>query len=198
MTAHKFASVLAVSALVGILSACTSTGETGSPKTAAPPSSGASSATSEKLPPRPQEVKLDGVDACKLLTPAQMAQIQVSSTTANSSKVADVPDVPGCLYRNTARYGYDVRTLTTKGISHWFGGSGNIKSAVVDVDGFGAAEITLIGVKDVDCTIAVDVADGQQLLVRYAWRSESEPQTQLCTKAKTAASLALETLKTLK
>jgi hypothetical protein len=189
-------SIAAVLALV-TLSACTSGGETGK---ANPDSSGTSTPQSaDKLPARPAELKLNNVDACKLLTAAQMDQIKLAKAAPQQSKVVDSTPLPACYYSNNLSYAYIVVPATNKGVDYWLGGGGNVTSEVVDVAGYGAAEIKFIGVENVDCAVAVDVAEGQQLYLSYKPDSkDKETQQQMCDKAKKAAGLALETLKTLK
>lgn len=182
--------------LLAAVSACS--GEVpGKPTpTQTPPSNAESTAS---VPERPAEYKLDGVDACKLLTASQMQQIKVVKTVPDQFKSVDDKSQPGCFYENGTEYSYIVLPATNKGIKYWLEGSGNVTAKVVDVSGYGAAEITFTGVDQFDCAVAVDVADDQQLYVRYKPRvKKGDTQQQLCANAKTAAALALETLKTLK
>lgn len=192
---HIFSAVAAL--LLMAVSACTSGGETGK---ANPDSSATSTSQSaDKLPNRPAELKLNNVDPCKLLTAAQMDQIKIAEADPEQSKVIDGTPMPGCFYSNNLTYSYIAVAATNKGVGYWLGGGGNVTAEVVDVAGYGAAEIKFIGVENVDCAVAVDVAEGQQLLMSYKPDSAvKETQQQLCDKAKKAAGLALETLKTLK
>ncbi|WP_086661306.1 DUF3558 domain-containing protein [Lentzea kentuckyensis] len=190
--------IVSISALILVaLSACTGSGEKGN----ANPDSSASSTpqSAGQLPKRPAELKVDNVDACKLLTTKQMDEIKLAQTSPNQSKVIDGKPLPACIYKNNLSYSYIVVPATSKGVGYWLNGGGNVSAEVVDVAGYGAAEIKLIGVDAVDCAVSVDVADGQQLFVSYHPDSDAkETQQQMCDKAKKAAGLALETLKTLK
>ncbi|ANZ37300.1 hypothetical protein BBK82_15770 [Lentzea guizhouensis] len=178
------------------VSACTGGGEQGKATTpSAPPPS--SSDSSQELPSRPQELKVDGVDPCKLLTADQMKQIKVASTKSVQPNIVDKKPSPACFYQNSLDYTYTVGVVTHNGVPYWLRSGGTVESKLVDVSGYGAAEIKFVGTNDVDCAIAVDVADGQQLFVSYK-PLNTESQEEMCGKAKTAAGLALVTLKTLK
>ncbi len=151
------------------------------------------------MPDRPAALKLAGVDACKLITESQMKEIKVTSTVPDQFKAVDDKPQPGCFYESRTDYAYGVVPVTNEGIKYWLEGSGNVTAKLIDVSGYGAAEVTFTGVEKFDCAVAVDVADSQQLFVSYKPRAKKdESQQQLCANAKKAAALALETLKTLK
>jgi hypothetical protein len=180
--------------------ACTGNGEKGKPNptpTGAPTSD--SSGSSGKLPPRPAELKLDGVDACKLLTATQMSEIRVVEAKPDQIEVSDFGKAPGCFYDNGLKYSYVVVLVMNKGVPFWLSGSGNVDAKVVDVAGYGAAQLTFTGTNNLDCSVTVDVAEGQQLHMSYDPGTEKgDSQEQMCSKASKAAALAVETLKTLK
>lgn len=188
--------LLAALTLVAV-SACTGEGEKGK---ASPEVSSSSAPQSQgRLPQRPAELKVNSVDACKLLTAKQMDDIKLAETSAVQSKVIDGAPLPACLYKNSVNYSYIVVPASSKGVGYWIDGGGNVTAEVVDVAGYGAAEIKFTGVDAFDCAVSVDVAEGQQLYVSYKPSSSTkETQQQMCDKAKKAAGLALETLKTLK
>ena len=188
--------LVSAAVLLVALSAC------GTDVAGKPTATGTPTSTSQQqgsTPPRPAELKVDGVDACKLLTAAQMAEVKVATAAPDQFESVDDKKQPGCFYENGNNYSYIVLPATNKGIDYWLEGSGNVTAKPVDVTGYGAAEITFIGAEKVDCAVAVDVAEGQQLYVSYKPRvKKDESQQQMCANAKKAASLALETLKTLK
>lgn len=161
-------------------------------------SSSSSNAGSAALPKRPSELKLDGVDPCKLLTASQMQEIKVAEARPLQMKAVDGEPSPGCSYDNSLQYSYSVATVTGKGVEFWRSG-GNVDTKTGEVAGFGAVQITFLGTDSVDCALALDVADGQQLFLEYSpTTKKGESQQQLCDNVKKAAGLALETLKTLK
>ncbi|MFS8098271.1 DUF3558 domain-containing protein [Lentzea alba] len=192
----KYVPVVAALLLV-MVSACTSGGEIGK---ANPDSSATSTPQSaDKLPKRPAELKVNNVDPCKLLSAAQMDQIKIAEADPEQSTVIDGTAMPGCFYSNNLTYSYIAVVATNKGVDYWLRSGGNVTAEVVNVAGYGAAQVKLIGVDNANCAVAVDVAEGQQLFMNYKPDSENkETQQQLCDKAKKAAGLALETLKTLK
>lgn len=181
------------------LSACTSAGEAGNP-TPAPVTSGSSGNDSgSKLPQRPENMSLSSVDPCKLLTADQMKQIDTAASRPESLELVDGGNSPSCHYSNAGRFTYTVGAVTHKGVNYWLEGSGNVTTSVTEVADYGAVKIELSGGSGFDCSIAVDVADGQQLMVSYIPKTTDEKdQAVLCGKAEKAAGFALATLKTLK
>lgn len=160
--------------------------------------SSSSSNTGAALPKRPTVLKLDGVDPCKLLTASQMDEIKVATARARESKAVDQKSWPGCSFDNNLQYAYQVATITGKGVDYW-GAGGNVDVKPAEVAGFGAVQITFLGTNNVDCSLAVDVADGQHLFMSYRPTvKEGESQQQMCDNVKNFAGLVLATLKTLK
>ncbi|SER36236.1 DUF3558 domain-containing protein [Lentzea albida] len=197
----SFLKVIAAASVLMAATACTGSGEQGKPS----PTSGGSSSTSgtsgsaKELPKRPAELTLNGVDACKLLTAAQMASVKVTEAVPEQIEVNDFGKAPGCFYENGLKYAYTVVLVTTKGVPFWLSGSGNVDAKVVTVAGYGAAQLNFTGTNSVDCSVTVDVAEGQQLHMSYDPGTEKgDSQDQMCDKAGKAAELAVETLKTLK
>lgn len=195
MTNHIAKAVVAAALAAVVLSACSD--EKGTPTTAPPPPTGTSDSSSTALPPRPAELKLNSVDPCKVLTADQMKQIKVATTESDEGNVVDKKPSPLCHYDNGLDYGYEVGLVTHSGISYWRNG-GTVESKSAEIAGYAAVEVKFAGTSNVDCLVAVDVADGQQLTVSYRPLKRNENQEQLCEKAGTAASLAIATLKTLK
>ncbi|SEP76712.1 Protein of unknown function [Lentzea xinjiangensis] len=196
-------SICAIAAVVSVLvtgSACTSNGIGGTPSPTSGGSTPSSSANPDaEVPARPADLKLNGVDPCKLLTAPQMTAIAVAEAVPDQVEVSDLGKQPGCFYENGLKYTYTVVGLTNRDIRSWLNGGGNTTSKLIDVAGFGAAEIVLTGTEGVNCSVAVDVSEGQALYVNYSPTTQKgESQDQLCGNAKKASALAVETLKTLK
>jgi len=189
-------------ALVGVLSAACVAQEVGQPSgTSGSPKTGSSSASSapssSAMPPRPKEIKLEGVDPCKLWTPDQMAQLGVVKGERNDSNVVNTGKVPICDYTGDLTTNYGLGAIATQGVEYWTG-TGNTDVSVIDVAGFGAKQISLSGV-DEDCAVAVDVAEGQQLYVDFIPIGSKKPAKDvMCQNVKKGAELALATLQTLK
>lgn len=189
----------AVVVIAAAVSACTTGGEKGNP-TPAPQSTGSSNNDSgTKLPARPQALKLDSVDTCKLLTADQMKQISAVSADPVQLDLVEGKKSPSCDYGSDGGFGYQVGAVTHNGVSYWLQGGGNVDAKVIKVGDYGAVQVQLKGGSGFDCSVAIDVADGQQLMVSYIPTTTKEKdQSVLCGKAEKAAGLALSTLKTLK
>lgn len=151
-----------------------------------------------QIPPRPEELKLDGIDPCTLLTEAQQDQLKIDrkprARTHNGSRVCafDVTDTEPA-------HDYDLRAITTEGIGQWFSGRRNVDAWLVSVAGFPAAQFKTFGTEKADCSTSVDVAEGQQLAVQLTQSSKQQlSQDQMCQMSQQAAELAVQTLQTLR
>jgi hypothetical protein len=156
-----------------------------------------------EIPPRPADLPLDGVKPCQLFTKAQLTQLKI--TDPPSSKTSEGYFVaPGCDFEiatlETFR-SYEILTVTQEGIEPWLTGKRNVEAKLSEVAGYPAATYWLLGAEGTnaqDCATAVDVADGQQLMVTADNDGDrSFTLDQLCQLAETAAGLALQTLQTL-
>ncbi|GHH36406.1 DUF3558 domain-containing protein [Lentzea cavernae] len=184
---------------VAAVSACTTSGEKGNPTPAPQSSSSSGNDSGTTLPERPQALKLDSVDTCKLLTADQMKQISVVSADPVNLALVAGKESPSCDFGSDGGFGYQVGAVTHNGVSYWQRGGGNVDTKSIKVGDFGAVQITLKGGTGFDCSVAIDVADGQQLMVSYIPTTTKEKdQSVLCGKAEKAAGLALSTLKTVK
>lgn len=133
-----------------------------------------------------------------MLTADQMNQLAVVESARNDSDIVKTGDVPTCDYTNnrSPRITYGVAVVTAKGIEYWQGG-GNVEVQQIEVSGYPAVQLTLTGTSTLDCSVAVDVSDGQQLYVDFSPVGQESSQKQMCDNAKRAAELALVTLPTL-
>ncbi|KJK42082.1 hypothetical protein UK23_38835 [Lentzea aerocolonigenes] len=139
------------------------------------------------------------MDTCKLLTADQMKQLDTLASKPEQLDLVDGQKSPACHYSNAGRFTYAVGAVTHKGASYWLEGSGTVSGSVIKVADYGAVKVEFVGGSGIDCSIAIDVAEGQQLMVSYIPATTGEKdQTVLCGKAEKAAGLALSTLKTLK
>jgi len=127
-----------------------------------------------------------------------MKQLQAVATNPTTLDLVDGAKSPSCHYNGEDSFAYTIGAVTHNGVSYWLQG-GNFDTKVIKVADFGAVEVQLKGVSGFDCSVAIDVADGQQLMVSYVPTSAKKPaQSVLCGNAEKAAGLALATLKTLK
>ncbi|OLF09470.1 hypothetical protein BLA60_20150 [Actinophytocola xinjiangensis] len=170
------------------------------PSSAGPdPSSGGPEPTVE-IPPRPKDLKVDGLEPCSVLTEAQVAQIAKDykfdappvQDTAGKDKI--------CTLEQTAEpfNAIDVLLITDRGIEYWLSGQGNVDAWPVTVAEFPAVDYKLAGVDDEECVTSVGVADGQQLTVEYTVLTEEVDYRELCQVTEKIAAMATETLQTLR
>lgn len=182
-----------------VLVSCTSTQE-GSPE---PENTSAGSTespgtTKSSAAPRPREIRVDGVDPCKLLTAEQMAQLGVNAGERNDSDIVKTGNAPTCEFSgDDLGTNYGVALVADRGIDYWTG-AGNTDVSAIKVSGFEAKRISLSGV-EANCAVAVDVADGQQLYVDFIPIGSDKPsKDEMCQNVEKGAGFALATLQTLK
>ncbi|MHA6618562.1 DUF3558 domain-containing protein [Pseudonocardia sp. DLS-67] len=184
--------------LVLLVSACAIQGSPGpmtSPTSPDTPPSG-----SVELPPRPREVRLDGVDPCSLLTEQQRAELGLDGRPAFSQAPvglypgADVPacDLSGFEPRAVAT---GITLVTTVGIERFTSGELAAEIRPITVQGFPAVVAVPTRLTDY-CTVVVDVAPGQLLDVQFATggRRPPIPQAQLCRDAEIVAGEVMKSL----
>jgi uncharacterized protein DUF3558 len=184
--------------LVLLVSACTIQGSQG-PVTS-PTSADARPNGSVELPPRPREVRLDGVDPCSLLTEQQRAELGLdgrpvfSQAPVSLYKGADVPScTTGGFEPRAVTVG--VSLVTSVGIERFTSGELAAELRPISVHGFPA--LVAVPTRFTDyCTVVVDVARGQLLDVQFATggRQPPIPQAQLCRDAEIVAGEVMTTL----
>lgn len=180
--------------MVLALSACSGGGETGHATTVGGASS-ASSPSSASLPQRPKDVKVDGVtDPCTLINAADQGQLSVSRVRNTQDNPTKSTMLPACSYEvSKPSASYYVVPIPTAGVDYWNQMS-NITRQNLTVGGFPAVQFYFSGTSHVDCTVAVDVADGQQLYVDFQPTDRQYTQDTMCQNAQKAAGFALATL----
>ena len=156
--------------------------------------------TGLQLPPRPREVRLDGVDPCSLLTAAQRAELGLDGRPvfdAGPSDLYRAAAVPACVIG-----GFEPRAITvgvslvtTAGIELFTSGELAAEVRPVQVRGFPAVVAVPTRFSEY-CTVVVDVAPGQLLDVQFGdgGRRPPIPQDQLCRDAEIAAGAVMATL----
>jgi hypothetical protein len=154
------------------------------------------------IPPRPRELKLDGMDPCKLFTKAQVDQIKVTRQRNSVQSDETFKGSPLCLMdgaEGQVFFNYTVWLITTEGMEPWLSGKRNADAKLVSVEGFPAASYKIRGTTTYNCWTAVGVANGQQLSVEFRpTNRDAFTQNEMCQKSEQAASLAMQTLQTLK
>lgn len=157
-----------------------------------------------EIPARPKDLPLDSVKPCTLFTQAQLKQLKITDPPAPKTS-GGYFTAPGCdleIATVDSFRSYEVLTVTQEGIGPWLSGKRNVEAKLSEVAGYPAATYWLRGAegtKAQDCATAVDVADGQQLMVT-ADNDVARTYTldQLCQMAEDAAGMAMQTLQTLK
>ncbi len=153
-----------------------------------------------EIPPRPRDISLDGLDPCTLFTDAQRAELNANDVDSGTSGSEHYDGMRQCVLSVDAQepfYEYNATAVTFEGIEVWLAGDRNADAELVSVGGFPAARYTFLGVQDVSCTLAIDVADGQYLMVEMMPVSQFE-QAEICQMSEQAAQMALTTLQTLR
>lgn len=177
---------------VGALAAgcATRTVTPGEPAQPPPPATSA-----PQLPPRPQELRIDGVDPCTLLDPQQRRRLGVDSEPragGGSSR-----GEPACSYSHLSSepfYSVNVATVPFEGAQVWLSGTRNVDARIVDIAGFGAVTTRVKG-DNSDCSVIVDVAEGQSVDVLFTGDSAgSFTSDEMCEQARLAAEAATKTL----
>ena len=162
------------------------------------PLGGAPSAESgpPNLPPRPKVLRIDGIDPCGTLTPAQFSSLNVVryGGTGPGNKRG-----PSCDWIHDPQEpieNYSVDINTHGGVELLFG---QPQLEVITVAGFGAVQTpALYGTGTEDCLVNVDVAPGEAVQVGYFYNGTTVPMTHAlaCEKARHAAELAMQTILT--
>ena len=170
----------------------------GAAESPSPPASSAPAGAS--LPPRPVELRLDGVDPCSLLTVAQRAQLGVNGGLSVPSTHVTSLSGDSCTWSNlpeTPDNAYLGRTVLGQGAEYASG-----REPLRVVDGFAATTSGSTGTDPAHyCAVLVDVAPGQSLLAQYGNGRKDYPgmNHQLaCDKAQQLASDMLGTLRAIK
>jgi Protein of unknown function (DUF3558) len=189
-----------------VLAGCTDTdpGHPSVPTSKTNPVPAGGGAPSLSAMPRPSDLSLTGVDACKLFTAAQLDELKVNRTRNRTSAGEVYRGAPECVLNVSAKepfYDYTATLVTTEGIEPWLAGGRNVDAKLVSVDGFPAASFVIAGDAAANflCTTSVGVANGQQLMIAIDPHSKNAfTGEQACQMSQQAATLALRTLKTLK
>ncbi|WP_433270417.1 DUF3558 domain-containing protein [Actinosynnema sp. CS-041913] len=129
---------------------------TGSPGTTTPATSASS---------RPQELQLDGVKPCDLLTDQQLSTLKIDR--AGRPVDSDVYQTSAC---NWTVNGASSRLVpvTKEGIEVWTGGKRTGRPTKIEpIHGFAAITVTVPS-DERNCDVMVDTASGQYLVATFA------------------------------
>jgi hypothetical protein len=151
------------------------------------------------LPPRPREVRLDGVDPCSLLTATERAEAGLDGVPRYTNPPTPLfgGTVPTCtitgLQGRPVALGIGI--VTTAGIERWQ--RNDLDAVVRDTSIAGFPSVVAIPKRATEyCSVEVDVAAGQLLDVQFSDGGGDPPipQGELCSSAQRAATVMMQTL----
>jgi hypothetical protein len=168
------------------------------PATSSPPPPPVAT-TSSPFPPRPAELRLDGVDPCALLTPAEVARLGVDQ--GDRFDDADQFRSLSCDWANSGgvkpEKSWIARAIVKQGADYALGNIAPVQ--VVKVGGFSAVQTSSpYQNAERQCILAIDVAQGEQLRVQFDNRAGDFPGINhqvACQQASNAAELMLQNLR---
>jgi Protein of unknown function (DUF3558) len=147
-----------------------------------------------QLPPRPRELRINGLDPCTTLTSGQLQSLGVRFYSADPPRGNLGPSCDWNHSPNEPIESYTVDVNTRGGVELAFE---QPQLTVITVAGFGA--VTTPGrysSGERECIINVDVAPGQAVQIGYFYNGTSVPMNHeiACQKARNAAELAMQTI----
>ncbi len=158
-----------------------------------------SASTGVLLPPRPPEVRLDGVDPCSLLTAEQRASLDLDGVPLAGSSYVELfrGEVRTCTTTGLSRrpVAVSVGLVTTVGIERWQETDLAAEVSPVLIQGFPA--VLAVPTRSINyCSVEVDVAIGQLLDVQASDAGGAPPlsQSDLCQRAGQFAEEMMKTL----
>jgi hypothetical protein len=151
------------------------------------------------IPPRPADLPLDDVKPCSLFTKSQLQQLGIDQEPEAGTNDGQLKG-PTCTIEISSKepfYNYTAQLITDRGVDFWLTGKTNVDAWLVSVGDYPAVDFKTKGVDDQECVTTVDVAEGQQLMVDVSPLDEVDYR-KLCPMSERVASMALQTLQTLK
>ncbi|MFD1150341.1 DUF3558 domain-containing protein [Saccharothrix hoggarensis] len=148
------------------------------------------------LPPRPEEIPLDDVDPCAVLSAEQ--RVALSLDNAPSAYVeTSFGNAKACTMRSNIS-GNVVRLalVTVEGVGVWLSENAQVEATETTISGFPALTVRTPGMDNV-CNVEVDVAEGQFLdvLFRDGGNETAAKQDTLCQGAQRVAEAAVAGLR---
>lgn len=149
------------------------------------------------LPPRPRDVRVDGIDPCTLAYPDMLAQLGVGSDVSRP-KFGVATASTACAWSNfpaSPRLTLDVSAIVDRPVTNYLRNPG---TRITSVAGFPAVDSNYAAHEpDEGCIVRVDVAAGQGIWVTYTSDFGNLPGAThelMCQKAHTAAEAVMRTL----
>ena len=151
------------------------------------------------LPPRPQELRVDGVDPCALLTEQQRAELGLDPRAdpfVDDSRLYGGP-VPSCLFqaRSPRATTVSTRVVSTVGIERFYDSDVDAELRPATAEGYPVL-IALPRLARDYCSVMIDVAPNQLVAVLYrdVALPPPIPQDELCSDAVLVAGAVVRTL----
>ncbi|GAB2981547.1 DUF3558 domain-containing protein [Saccharothrix stipae] len=152
----------------------------------------ATTTTAPSLPPRPQEIRLDDVDPCAVLSPDQRIALSLDNPPSGYVE-AGFGNAKACTMRSNIS-GNVVRLalVTVEGVGVWLSENAQVDAEQITVAGFPGLTVRTPGMDNV-CNVEVDVAEGQFLdvMFRDGGNETAAKQDTLCQGAQRAAEAAI-------
>ncbi|WP_192909802.1 DUF3558 domain-containing protein [Gandjariella thermophila] len=145
------------------LAAGCGTSQGGTPATqATPPSTASMTSTAATTPSvaRPKALSMTGVDPCRLINPATLPALKIDQPP-RPSQATRFDNAPRCGFNGIPAV-YYITAISSAGIDVWSSGPSKV-TQLPPIAGFPAVQVTLAAEPE-RCDVAVDVANGQQLL----------------------------------
>jgi len=151
--------------------------------------------TTISLPARPRDVRLDGVDPCRVLSPGQRDQLSLDNAPSRYVDAA-FGNAQACTIRGTGSGNVArLALVTTEDVHVWLDDNAQVSARPLTVAAFPALEVRTPGVETA-CDVDIGVADGQFLdvLFRDGGNATPLPQDTLCAAAQRVAEAAMTSL----
>jgi hypothetical protein len=153
-----------------------------------------------KLPPRPKDIPVDGVDPCSLLTAQQQHDFGLGRPFKGLPNEL-MHNSPTCNFAfhdiNLSGDEYSIEVDTRDGIQSWLNPYLIDTFTAVTIDGFPALDVVVQGNSPLSCATEVSVANGQMIGVDYGSYNH-ESASAMCVKAEKFATAVIATLQTLR
>lgn len=152
--------------------------------------------TAPSLSPRPEEIRLDDVDPCAVLSADQRVQLSLDNPP-NAYVESSFGNAKACTMRSNIS-GNVVRLalVTVEGVGVWLSENAQVDAKPTTVAGFPGLTVRTPGMDNV-CNVEVDIADGQFLdvMFRDGGNEKQAKQDTLCLGAQRAAEAAVAGLR---
>jgi hypothetical protein len=160
-----------------------------------PPSTGSATTPPGKLPTRPREINMNGLNSCDLLTNEQQKQLLLDRSPRISTQLDPLGN-KSCSYQRDAEPTFDflVTAIPQEGVDRWLPGKLVAQSSIIQIADFSAVQVQQTA-ENQPCSYYVDVAEGQSLEVRASPVSRKLTTKKMCEKGKKATELILMNLR---